>query len=258
MNNVSAIKLGGKIMVFVNGKKQTISKDKSPKFFNIIHKHIIDNNTQEILNLFDNFENKLFDYIKKYFKIENGNVIDCFHNEPNKFSKLLIRKGVEIMSTKEDVEPLYKLSKKIFFSSIDVSEEYYNVFKEIKEIGLTKQGNLLLPITLKEEEEGILKKVIGEPIRISKLENGDIIRKKNDNNSLSLNLISKQSIDEIKFYALINPFDIISFTMKNQIYVSRFKVYKKEEIKNIKRIVEIKNEKLFEISYDIFEGIFKK
>jgi len=244
-------------MVFVNGKKQTISKEKSPEFFDIIHKYIIDNNTQEILNLFDNFEDKLFDYIKKYFKIENGNVIDCFHNKPNNFSKLLIRKGIELMSTGEDVKPLYKLSKKIFFSSIDVSEGYYNLFKEVKEIGLTKQGNLLLPITLKEEEE-ISKKVIGEPIRISKLENGDIIRVKNNNTSFSLSLISKQSIDEIKFYALINPFDIISFTMKNQIYVSRFKVYKKEEIKNIKGIVEIKNEKLFEISYDIFEDIFKK
>lgn len=257
MNNVSAIKLGGKIMVFVNGKKQTISKVKSPEFFDIIHKHIIDNNTQEILNIFDNFENKLFDYIKKYFKVENGDVIDCFHNEPNKFSKLIIRKGVEIMSTGEDVEPLYKLSKKIFFSSIDVSEQYYNLFKEVKEIGLTKQGNLLLPITLSEEEE-VTKKVIGEPIKVSKLEKGDIIRNTYGNTSLSLNLISKESIDEIKFYALINPFDIISFTMKNQIYVSRFKVYKKEEINNIKGVVEIKNEKLFEISYDIFEDIFKK
>jgi hypothetical protein len=257
MNNVSAIKLGGKIMVFVNGKKQTISKVKSPEFFDIIHKHIIDNNTQEILNIFDNFENKLFDYIKKYFKVENGDVIDCFHNEPNKFSKLIIRKGVEIMSTGEDVEPLYKLSKKIFFSSIDVSEQYYNLFKEVKEIGLTKQGNLLLPITLSEEEE-VTKKVIGEPIKVSKLEKGDIIRNAYGNTSLSLNLISKESIDEIKFYALINPFDIISFTMKNQIYVSRFKVYKKEEINNIKGVVEIKNEKLFEISYDIFEDIFKK
>lgn len=256
MNNVSAIKLGGKIMVFVNGKKQTISKEKSPEFFDIIHKHIIDNNTQEILNLFDNFEDKLFDYIKKYFKIENGNVIDYFHNKPNNFSKLIIRKGVELMSTGEDVKPLYKLSKKIFFSSIDVSEDYYNLFKEVKEIGLTKQGNLLLPITLEEEE--ISKKVIGEPIRISKLENGDIIRVKSNITYLSLNLISKQSIDEIKFYALINPFDIISFTMKNHIYVSRFKVYKKEEINDIKGVVEIKNEKLFEISYDIFEDIFKK
>lgn len=244
-------------MVFVNGKKQTISKVKSPEFFDIIHKHIIDNNTQEILNIFDNFENKLFDYIKKYFKVENGDVIDCFHNEPNKFSKLIIRKGVEIMSTGEDVEPLYKLSKKIFFSSIDVSEQYYNLFKEVKEIGLTKQGNLLLPITLSEEEE-VTKKVIGEPIKVSKLEKGDIIRNTYGNTSLSLNLISKESIDEIKFYALINPFDIISFTMKNQIYVSRFKVYKKEEINNIKGVVEIKNEKLFEISYDIFEDIFKK
>lgn len=257
MNNVSAIKLGGKIMVFVNGKKQTISKDKSPEFFNIIHKHIIDNNTQEILNLFDDFENKLFDYIKKYFKVENGDVIDCFHNEPNKFSKLLIRKGIEIMSTGEDVEPLYKLSKKIFFSSIDVSEQYYNLFKEVKEIGLTKQGNLLLPITLSEEEE-VTKKVIGEPIKVSKSEKGDIRRDKYNITSLSLNLISKESIDEVKFYALINPFDILSFTMKNQIYVSRFKVYKKEEINNIKGVVEIKNEKLFEISYDIFEDIFKK
>ncbi len=244
-------------MVFVNGKKQTVSREKSPEFFDIIHKHVIDNNTQELLNLFDNFENKIFDYIKKYFKIENGNVIDCFHNQPNKFSKLIIRKGVEIMSIGEDVEPLYKLSKKIFFSSLDVSEEHYNLFKKVKEIGLTKQGNLLLPITLSEEVEN-LKKVIGEPIRVLKSESGVVERKTHGNTSFCLNLISKESIDEIKLYALINPFDIISFTMKNQIYVSRFKVYKKEEIKNIKGVVEIKNEKLFEISYDIFENIFKK
>ena len=256
--NVSAIRLGDKLIIFINGKRQVISKSVSPETFDVICEYISKNEVEKISNIFNDFQNNLSEYLKEFFEIEEGNLKDNFHNKPHHFSKLLIRKGTELLSLKGDVKPLYKLSKKIFFASENMPKEAHQLFNEITSIGLTKEGNLLLPIVSFEEESyenlrGDLG-VVGMPIKIRNNEE-NIIRLKSAS-ALSLDLHKKNHKQELKKFALINPFDIYSFTTE-KIHISRYKIYDKSEIENIKGIVEIKNEKLFDISYNIFEKNYK-
>ena len=256
--NVSAIRLGDKLIIFINGKRQVISKSVSPETFDIVCEYISKNEVEKISNIFNDFQNNLSEYLKEFFEIEEGSLKDNFHNKPHHFSKLLIRKGTELLSLKGDVKPLYKLSKKIFFASENMAEETHQLFNEITSIGLTKEGNLLLPIT--SFEEGSYENlrgdlgVVGMPIKIRNNEENTIRLK--SASALSLNLHKKNHKQELKKFALINPFDIYSFTTE-KIYISRYKIYDKSEIENIKGIVEIKNEKLFDISYNIFEKNYK-
>jgi hypothetical protein len=78
-------------------------------------------------------------------------------------------------------------------------------------------------------------------------------------NTLSLLLHKKDNEQKVKNYALISPFDIVSFSNGNssQIAISRYKIYDKGDFETLKGIVEVPNENLFDISYNIFEEKFK-
>ncbi len=252
--NVSAVRLGDKVIIFLNGQRQVVSKKMSPEMFEVVCGYIATNDTKKIVSIFDNFEDKLSKFVSKYFELEEGKMKDVFHKEPNHFSKLLIRKATEMMSKDVDVKPLYKLSKKIFFASKDVSTNANILFNELSVVGITKNGNLLLPLGSDEVYNG---KVIGQPLSVGT--NEKVVVRKVRANTLSLMLHKKDNKKEVTNYALISPFDIVSFSSGNssEISISRYKVYKKGDFESLKGVVEVPNENLFDIAYNIFEEKFK-
>lgn len=251
-NNVSAVRLGDKLIIFVDGKRQVISQSMSPEIFDNVCGYVENGDTDKIVGLFDNFEHNLSSYIKEFFILEEGVVKDTFHNQNHHFSKIIIRKASEIMSKNLDVKPLFNMSKKLFYASQNISNEADIVFNQLSVVGLTKEGNLLLPLSTKETQEELKKGVIGNPISIQ-----DNVRTRGANRTYSLGLHKKSNVEEVCAYALISPFDIVGF-QPNSINVTRYRVYSKGEFDNLKGIVEIQNEKLFDISYSIYEKNNKK
>jgi len=252
--NISAVRLGDKLIIFLNGQRQVVSKTMSPEIFDIVCGYIEKNDTQKIANIFDNFEDKLSKFVSKYFELEEGKMKDVFHKEPNHFSKLLVRKATEMMSNEVDVKPLYELSKKIFFASKDVSTNANILFNELSVVGITKNGNLLLPLSSSEKCNG---QVVGMPLSVSNT--NEKIERVVKGNTLSLLLHKKDNKQKVTNYALISPFDIVSFSNGNssEIAISRYKIYDKGDFETLKGIVEVPNENLFDISYNIFEEKFK-
>lgn len=251
-NNVSAVRLGDKLIIFVDGKRQVISQSMSPEIFDNVCGYVENGDTDKIVGLFDNFEHNLSSYIKEFFILEEGVVKDTFHNQNHHFSKIIIRKASEIMSKNLDVKPLFNMSKKLFYASQNISNEADIVFNQLSVVGLTKEGNLLLPLSTKETQEELKKGVIGNPINIQ-----DNVRTRGANRTYSLGLHKKSNAEEVCAYALISPFDIVGF-QPNSINVTRYRVYSKGEFDNLKGIVEIQNEKLFDIAYTIYEKNNKK
>lgn len=253
-DNISAVRLGDKLIIFLNGQRQVISKSMSPEIFDTVVGYIERNEVDKIADIFDNFESKLSKYLQEYFDLEEGSLKDHFHNAPNHFSKLLIRKGTQLMKDNLEAKPLFQLSKKIFFTSDLGEEKSSNFFNSLSFVGLTEKGNLLLPLSSSyNDKEG----VIGYPVSIKKNDEGKLIRVKT-NRTLSLTLQNKLTTSQSSFYALISPFDIMGFK-KNEIDVTRYKVYSKGEFdnNNIKGIINVPNENLFDIPYKIFEKKFK-
>lgn len=251
-NNVSAVRLGDKLIIFVNGKRQVISQSMSPEIFDNVCGYIEKNDTDKIVGLFDNFEHNLSSYIKDFFVLEEGVVKDTFHNENHHFSKIIIRKASEIMSKNLDVKPLFNMSKKLFYASENISNEADILFNQLSVIGLTKEGNLLLPLSTKGTQEEAKKGVIGNPISIQ-----DNTRTKSVSRTYSLGLHKKTNAEEVFAYALVSPFDIVGF-QPNAINVTRYRIYSKGDFDNLKGIIEIQNEKLFDIAYTIYEKNNKK
>jgi len=249
-NNISAVRLGDKLIIFVDGQRQVISKSMSPEIFDRVCGYIERGEVNKISDIFDNFEDKLSKYLQDHFELEEGKLKDNFHNSPNHFSKLLIRKGTELMSENAETKPLFLLSKKIMFTS-DLNDN--GLFDSLSYIGLTKNGNLLLP--LKNDEVEVSDKVFGSPICITK-DNETHLKRSPKHNTISIELASNKPKDEFLIYALINPFDIVSFG-KSNINVSRYKAYKKGDLNLENGITDIENERLFDISYNIYENKFK-
>lgn len=249
-NNISAVRLGDKIIVFSNGERQVVSKSMSPEIFETLCGYIQNNELDKISNIFNNFESKLETYLQDYFTLDEGKLKDIFHNQKHHFSNVLIRKATEMMSINSSVEPLYNFSKKLFFASESIEEKADTFFTKLSTMHLTKEGNLLLPVTsLNNKSAGTIQ---GEPVGVNKSVENGLIRK-NNRTPLSLGVTKT----DFTHFALISPFDIVGFTNSN-IIISRYKLYSKEEIGNEKGTINIPNEKLFDISYDIFEKEYKK
>jgi hypothetical protein len=133
-------------------------------------------------------------------------------------------------------------------------------------IQLTKYGNILLPVYMEfEDVKEEIKKVIGYPVNINS--NGKKVGY-GLNYSLEVHtkntmptFINGEGIAVAKkiMKVLVSPFDIVGAT-KSALNVSRYKVVDDIiDISNIKNgIVEIENEELFEMPYDIFKSFIKK
>lgn len=236
MSKVKAIRVGDKIIVFIEGKRQTISKSVSPEIFDVVLNYIRNNQTDKISEVFNSFDDKICEYLKDFFKVKNGLLYNEEDNKKLVYSKLIIRKAVEMMSLKISPLPLKRLSEKIEYKE-NISENGIEAFKKVEKLTITEEGNLIFYtnfLTDKGKKE-MANTLYGSPIDI----NG------NNQNGYSLT-ISRENDTKV----LVSPFDIISFT-DHSINVSRFKVLDNKKIDDC--IVVIKNEKLFDMSFDIFK-----
>ena len=57
--DLKAIRIGEKIIVFVDGKRQVINKSNSPETFDIIVEYIKNNETEKIKSLFSSFDDNI-------------------------------------------------------------------------------------------------------------------------------------------------------------------------------------------------------
>ena len=65
MENVKAIRVGDKIIVFINGKRETITKNVSPEVFEMVLGFIKNDEKNKILNLFSSLESSLDNYLEE-------------------------------------------------------------------------------------------------------------------------------------------------------------------------------------------------
>ena len=89
MKDVKAIRVGDKIIVFINGKRETISKNGSPEVFDMVLNFIRNDEVNKIENIFTSLENNLDEYLKEFFVIKNGFLYKKSNEEKKKelFSK---------------------------------------------------------------------------------------------------------------------------------------------------------------------------
>jgi hypothetical protein len=241
MKDVKAIRVGDKIIVFINGKRETISKNVSPEVFDMVLNFIRNDEVNKIENIFTSLENNLDEYLKEFFVIKNGFLYKKSNEEKVVYSKLIIRKSVELMGMNIEPKPLLKLVNKLSYKT-QISNKGIDLFKKLNKIILTEEGNLILHSNISGISIKDKNKVIGYPIGV----NENVITHDNSQlYSVSLNEIDTNTL------ILINPFDISSFT-NSSINVSRFKIIDTKLEGELKPIMKIKNEKLFDISFDLF------
>jgi len=234
--NIKAIRVGDKIMIFINGEKKTISQKVSPEIFNVVLDYIKNNEQQRIGEIFNNFDNRISNYLGGLFDIKNQSIYFKNTDQEVIYSKLILRKALELLAINESPEPLIKLSNKIKTKQ-KLEDKGVKIFQNIKNLIITKNGNLIFHTKIEKLNQ---KTFFGSPINY------------NDrfNNSFKLKVVFDYEVEEPNCYILINPFDILSFEYSS-INVSRFKVLKNVEIKD-KVVIDIKNEEVFDIPYEIF------
>jgi hypothetical protein len=242
MGNVKAIRVGDKVMVFVNGQKQVVSRQVSPETFDLVCEYISNNQIEKIASIFDNVEQKISEFLKGYFDIENSTILH--EGKKHIFSSLIIRKSTELLSLTDNAKPIYDLANKTIISSESISVKANDFFKNVSKIILTEKGNLIIP-SPKIIEGNSNSLVIGKPIALNNKN-----KTRRAKTIYSILASSENNIKEVNSYILINPFDIVSFS-DFEVFVSRYKVLE-NFVDNQKGIVEIENEFLFDLSYNLY------
>jgi hypothetical protein len=234
-SNIKAIRVGDKIMVFINGEKKTISQKISPEIFNVILDYIKNNQQERIGEVFNNFDSRISNYLGNSFDIKNNSIFFKGTDKEVLYSKLILRKALELLAMNESPEPLIKLSNKIKTKQ-KFEDKGAKIFQNTKNLIITKNGNLIFHTKLSNKSHLTS---FGSPINIE-----------GHSPSYKMQVVFNYEVEEPDTYILINPFDITSFEY-TAINVSRFKVLKNVDIQN-KTVVDIKNEEVFDIPYEIF------
>lgn len=234
-NNIKAIRVGDKIMIFINGEKKTISQKVSPEIFNVILDYIKNNQQERIGEVFNNFDNRISNYLGNSFDIKNNSIFFKGTDVEVLYSKLILRKALELLAKNESPEPLIKLSNKIKTKQ-KFEDKGAKIFQNIKNLIITKNGNLIFHTKFEKTKNSTF---FGNPINIQ-----------GHSYSFRFPVVFNYEVEEPDTYILINPFDITSFEYTS-INVSRFKVLENIDIID-KVIVDIKNEEVFDIPYEIF------
>lgn len=234
-NNIKAIRVGDKIMIFINGEKKTISQKISPEIFNVILEYIKNNQQEKIGEVFNNFDNKISNYLGNLFDIKNNSIFFKDTDKEVLYSKLILRKALELLAMNESPEPLIKLSNKIKIKQ-KFEDKGTKIFQNIKNLIITKNGNLIFHTKLDNNKQLTF---FGSPINFEER-----------TLSYKLPVVFNYEVEEPNTYILINPFDITSFEYTS-INVSRYKVLRNFDFEN-KVVVDIKNEEVFDIPYEIF------
>ena len=240
--DLKAIRIGEKIIVFVDGKRQVINKSNSPETFDIIVEYIKNNETEKIKSLFSSFDDNILSYLKNIFIIKDK--VLYFKGKEKKeirFSKIVLRKAIEFYSLGVSSVSLLKFAKKIERNSGSSSLAGNNFFSKIDKFSITKNGNLVLNVNF--ENETIVKRLVGSPLSV-------------EQRGINFNLSTKNENNYEMKQVLISPYDIYGFNT-DSLVVTRYKILNEEEIKG-DNLITVKNEDLFEISYNILEEFNKK
>jgi hypothetical protein len=241
---LKAVRIGDKIILFIDGKRQVINRSNSPETFDIIVDYIKNNETEKIKSLFSSFDDNLKDYLKDIFLFNDKNLQFKNKNKDKKdlaFSGLIIRKAIEFYSIGTSNKPLLRFAKKIERKKEYITYQLRDFFDKLEKFSITEKGNLLLYADFKMENGDFSgKKVFGSPYEES-----------SRYGSMSLKILSKKEESEYVKKVLISPFDIISFN-RDTINIARYKIIEDSEMEG-ENLVKIKNEELFEMSYLIFE-----
>jgi uncharacterized protein YrzB (UPF0473 family) len=262
MNQIKAIQLNDKIIIFINGKRQIINKKTSPETFEEILNLIKLNQTDKILNKLNNLEDRLKDFLKDFFNIEiqENKKYKIFDKQGNEyfFSSLIIRKSIEMIEFKENAKTLKSTSDKIIkhndnFKNSNLTNICNNFYKKIDKIYITKLGNVIIPIVGEHHYKD--KEVVGKPIKIQTV-NNVVIKNKYNPNTRCIKTPKENEINN--GYILINPYDIQGYTNEDTINVSRFQFIKEvDKDKYENGLYTIDNEELFDIPYKIIKKIEK-
>ena len=147
------------------------------------------------------------------------------------------------MSMNIEPTPLLKLANKLSYKT-PISDRGIELFKKLNKIIITEEGNLILHSNISGISIKDKNKVIGYPIAIK---DNEFVHCNSKLYSVSVNEIDTNTL------ILINPFDISSFT-NSSINVSRFKIIDTKLEGELKPIIKINNENLFDISFNLFEN----
>jgi hypothetical protein len=235
-NDVKAIRIGDKIMVFINGEKKTVSKKITPETFDLILDLIKTNQQEKINDIFTSFDKNLKNFLSDSFDIRNQSIFFKNTDKEIIYSKLILRKALQLLAINESPQALFMLSEKLK-SKQKFENKGIKVFQKIKELTITKRGNLIFKTNLNSLHLEKEQTYFGQPINFEK----------GYQNSFEIKIINEEAFDS---YVLINPFDIVYFGY-DSLNVSRFKILK---FKNVitEPIVKIEDEELFDIPYEIF------
>lgn len=243
---VKAIRIGDKLMLFIDGKKQTVSRKIAPEAFDEAVKYIKEENHDKLRSMFSNVNEKITEYAKGIFKIVGNNVY-AKGEEHTPAPKLVARKLFEMMQLKENPQPLRLLNKKMHRNGNGVVAGM-DIFSKMNDIPMTTKGNLVLKVGMdKEQLIDILQThgtVVGSPLRSNQIYGGNI---QHDLPVVGFEFEEKENY----VYCLVDPSDIVAYFNGN-IRVSRYRLLKKYK-REVKPVVNVPFEELYDVSFDIWD-----
>jgi hypothetical protein len=241
-NSVKAIRIGDKLMLFIDGKKQTISRKIAPEAFDKAVEYIKAGKQEELKNMFGDVNTKIADYAKGIFKIVGNNVYAQGESEPA--PKLVARKMFEMMQSGMSPEPLKLLNKKMHRNGKGVAAGM-DIFSKMDNIPMTTKGNLVLKVGMSRDELKHLLQTHGTVVGSPKNSQGANVQH-------DLPVVGFDYEEKGEYvYCLVDPSDIIAFFNGN-IRVGRYKILQNYTYED-KSVVNVPLEDLFDLSFDIWE-----
>lgn len=238
---VKVVRLGDKLMLFINGKKQTISRKIAPDSFDKAIKLVKEKKYEEIASMFSNVNERVKRYAKGIFKIE-GNKVYAKGQEHIPAPKLVARKLFEMMNLNLNPTPLKYLNKKMYRNGKGIAAGM-DIFSKINNIPMTENGNLVIKVgfTTEQLNHTLANKgtVVGSPLGITSIQH-------------DLPVVGYDFEDKDEYvYCLVDPSDIIAYFNGN-IRVGRYKILQKYEHKE-KPVINVPLEELYDISFGLWD-----
>jgi len=241
-NSVKAVRVGDKIMVFIDGKRQTISRKIAPEAFDKAVELIKSKDTDRLREMFTDVTKKITEYAKGIFTIKGNNVYANGETEPA--PKLVARKMFEMMQLEVNPQPLAFLNKKMQRNGKGVASGM-EIFAKLDDIPMTTNGNLVLKVGMDNEQLKELLKTQGTVVG-SPLNAGQTKSIQHDLPVCDLN--EKELFDFV--YCLVDPSDILAFYNGN-IRVGRYKLLL--DFQYVKSpVITIPLEELYDISFGLW------
>lgn len=241
-DTVKAVRIGDKLILFINGKRTTVSRKVAPEAFDKAVELIKAKDEQKLASMFSGVNEKITEYAKGIFEIKGNNVYALGEGTPA--PKLVARKMFEMMNTNQSPKPLSYLNKKMQRNGKGVASGM-EVFAKLDDIPMTTRGNLVLKVSITQEQlDNALQKgcVVGTPRGANAT---------GTQSNYDLPVQRYESDDELlTVHCLVDPSDIQAFYL-DTIRVGRFKILKNFTYEK-SPIIEVPLEELYDIAFDIW------